>query len=94
MVWPITTYFFVSLGWEVVQSAVHQTLTLIILVRVQASQPNVPATAKLSSLSLAEAFAAGRFKAGASLFVTGDCSQTKWQSRFEWKLPSQLPTES
>ena len=31
----------VSLGWEVVQSAVHQTLTLIILVRVQASQPKL-----------------------------------------------------
>ncbi len=31
---------FVSRNWEVVQSAVHQTLTLIILVRVQASQPN------------------------------------------------------
>ena len=31
--------FFVSLGWEVVQSAVHQILDLIILVRVQASQP-------------------------------------------------------
>src|SRR5207245_543460 len=29
-------------GWEVVQSAVHQTLDLIILVRVQASQPNLP----------------------------------------------------
>ena len=83
MVWPITTYFFVSLGWEVVQSAVHQTLTLIILVRVQASQPNVPAHANFSSLSLAEAFAAGRFRAGASPCVTGDCSQTKWQSRFE-----------
>jgi hypothetical protein len=26
-------------GWEVVQLAVHQTLDLIILVRVQASQP-------------------------------------------------------
>ena len=26
-------------GWEVVQSVVHQTLDLIILVRVQASQP-------------------------------------------------------
>src|SRR2546428_12625291 len=28
-----------SLGWEVVQSVGHQTLDLIILVRVQASQP-------------------------------------------------------
>ena len=27
-------------GWEVVQLAVHQILDLIILVRVQASQPN------------------------------------------------------
>jgi hypothetical protein len=27
------------LGWEVVQLAVHQILDLIILVRVQASQP-------------------------------------------------------
>ena len=31
--------FFSSLGWEVVQSVGHQTLDLIILVRVQASQP-------------------------------------------------------
>ncbi len=31
---------FVSLGWEVVQSVVHQPLELTILVRVQASQPN------------------------------------------------------
>ncbi len=31
--------FFVAAGWEVVQLAVHQILDLIILVRVQASQP-------------------------------------------------------
>ena len=31
--------FFLPAGWEVVQLAVHQTLDLIILVRVQASQP-------------------------------------------------------
>ncbi len=31
--------YFAPLGWEVVQLAVHQTLDLIILVRVQASQP-------------------------------------------------------
>jgi hypothetical protein len=37
---------FLSHWWEVVQSAVHQTLTLIILVRVQASQP----TFKISDL--------------------------------------------
>jgi hypothetical protein len=30
---------FVFLGWEVVQSVVHQPLELTILVRVQASQP-------------------------------------------------------
>ena len=29
-----------SIGWEVVQLVGHQTLTLGILVRVQASQPN------------------------------------------------------
>ena len=29
------------IGWEVVQSVVHQTLDLIILVRVQASKPNL-----------------------------------------------------
>jgi hypothetical protein len=32
---------FVSLGWEVVQSVVHQPLELTILVRVQASQPTL-----------------------------------------------------
>lgn len=32
---------FASLGWEVVQSAVHQPLELTILVRVQASQPKL-----------------------------------------------------
>jgi hypothetical protein len=30
-------------SWEVVQLAVHQILDLIILVRVQASQPTLPA---------------------------------------------------
>jgi hypothetical protein len=30
-----------SIGWEVVQLVGHQTLTLGILVRVQASQPNL-----------------------------------------------------
>jgi hypothetical protein len=39
-------HFFRSHCWEVVQSAVHQTLTLIILVRVQASQPNFLSRAK------------------------------------------------
>jgi hypothetical protein len=33
-------YVSASLGWEVVQLAVHQPLELTILVRVQASQPN------------------------------------------------------
>ena len=37
LAWPI---YFASLGWEVVQSVVHQPLELTILVRVQASQPN------------------------------------------------------
>ena len=32
---------FASLGWEVVQSVVHQPLELTILVRVQASQPTL-----------------------------------------------------
>jgi hypothetical protein len=31
--------FFASPGWEIVQLAVHQILDLIILVRVQVSQP-------------------------------------------------------
>ena len=31
--------FFIASSWEVVQLAVHQILDLIILVRVQASQP-------------------------------------------------------
>src|ERR1700676_5493404 len=38
--WLTTAYFFCPLGWEVVQSVVHQPLELTILVRVQASQPN------------------------------------------------------
>jgi hypothetical protein len=40
---------FVSLGWEVVQSVVHQPLELTILVRVQASQPNLAAMKGLES---------------------------------------------
>jgi hypothetical protein len=34
-----TLFCCLPLGWEVVQLAVHQILDLIILVRVQASQP-------------------------------------------------------
>ena len=38
--WPARRISFATLGWEVVQSVVHQPLELTILVRVQASQPH------------------------------------------------------
>ena len=45
-----------SHGWEVVQSVGHQTLDLIILVRVQASQPTLTRTRLIRS-NLGEVFA-------------------------------------
>ena len=47
-----TAHFFLSLGWEVVQSVVHQPLELTILVRVQASQPNLKIANKNNGTSI------------------------------------------
>jgi hypothetical protein len=47
-----TARLFFATCWEVVQSVVHQTLDLIILVRVQASQPIFSASCRFRAAAI------------------------------------------